>query len=277
MKTAKEIFDHFINQIHFTDEGEKKSMAYLLLEDVFGLTKTDIIVDKSVNIDEALLFRCIDRINNNEPIQQVIGFTFFRGRKFNVNPSVLIPRIETEELIEHIKSLKISSPSVLDIGTGSGCIAISLDLEIPEAEVWALDISEAALTIAKENQKSLNSKVSFIQADFLKDFSFAHDLDVVVSNPPYIRNFEKEEMEPNVLDHEPHLALFVPDENPLVFYEALASFGKKNLKNNGYVLAEINSYLGKETLALFEQYDYKEVEIIKDIFDKDRFVKAKKY
>ncbi|MCR9063775.1 MAG: peptide chain release factor N(5)-glutamine methyltransferase [Cytophagales bacterium] len=277
MKTAKEIFDHFINQIHFTDEGEKKSMAYLLLEDVFGLTKTDIIVDKSVNIDEALLFRCIDRINNNEPIQQVIGFTFFRGRKFNVNPSVLIPRIETEELIEHIKSLKISSPSVLDIGTGSGCIAISLDLEIPEAEVWALDISEAALTIAKENQKSLNSKVSFIQADFLKDFSFAHDLDVVVSNPPYIRNFEKEEMEPNVLDHEPHLALFVPDENPLVFYEALASFGKKNLKNNGYVLAEINSYLGKETLALFEQYDYKEVEIIKDIFNKDRFVKAKKY
>ncbi len=277
MKTAKEIFDHFINQIHFTDEGEKKSMAYLLLEDVFDLTKTDIIVDKSVNIDEALLFRCIDRINNNEPIQQVIGFTFFRGRKFNVNPSVLIPRIETEELIEHIKSLKISSPSVLDIGTGSGCIAISLDLEIPEAEVWALDISEAALTIAKENQKSLNSKVSFIQADFLKDFSFAHDLDVVVSNPPYIRDFEKEEMEPNVLDHEPHLALFVPDENPLVFYEALASFGKKNLKNNGYVLAEINSYLGKETLALFEQYDYKEVEIIKDIFDKDRFVKAKKY
>lgn len=277
MKTAKEIFDHFINQIHFTDEGEKKSMAYLLLEDVFDLTKTDIIVDKSVNIDEALLFRCIDRINNNEPIQQVIGFTFFRGRKFNVNPSVLIPRIETEELIEHIKSLKISFPSVLDIGTGSGCIAISLDLEIPEAEVWALDISEAALAIAKENQKSLNSKVSFIQADFLKDFSFAHDLDVVVSNPPYIRNFEKEEMEPNVLDHEPHLALFVPDENPLVFYEALASFGKKNLKNNGYVLAEINSYLGKETLALFEQYDYKEVEIIKDIFDKDRFVKAKKY
>ncbi len=277
MNTAKEIFDHFIKQIHFTDEGEKRSMAYLLLEDVFGLTKTDIIVDKSVNIDEALLFRCIDRINNNEPIQQVIGFTFFRGRKFNVNPSVLIPRIETEELIEHIKSLKISSPSVLDIGTGSGCIAISLDLEIPEAEVWALDISEAALAIAKENQKSLNSKVSFIQADFLKDFSFAHDLDVVVSNPPYIRNFEKEEMEPNVLDHEPHLALFVPDENPLVFYEALASFGKKNLKNNGYVLAEINSYLGKETLALFEQYDYKEVEIIKDIFDKDRFVKAKKY
>ena len=276
MKTAKEVFDHFIRNVHFSDESEKRSVAYLLLEDIFGLSKADIVLNKPVNIDEAVFFSCLQRLNSHEPVQQIIGFTYFRERKFKVNSSVLIPRTETEEIIDHVKSLSIPSPTILDVGTGSGCIAISLDLEIPESQIWALDVSETALDIAKENKAYLHSKVNFIQADFLQNFSFDFELDVLVSNPPYIRNLEKEEMHANVLDYEPHLALFVSDENPLVFHDALASFGNRNLKEGGFILAEINSYLGKQTKVLYEQHGFDEVEIIKDFFDKDRFVKGKK-
>lgn len=276
---AKSIFDQTLQNLSIEDESERKSMTFLLLEDGFGISKMDIILNKSVIIDEMLLEEYIERVNLQEPIQQIVGFTFFAGRKFKVNKNVLIPRPETEELIAIIKALPINQSAILDIGTGSGCIAVSLALELHDSEIWALDISEKALAVAKENADSLKARVHFIQQDILKEKSEELNLkrfNLIVSNPPYIRHLEKSRMKANVLDYEPHLALFVENDNPLIFYKRIADFGNQQLNKGGLVIAEINSYLGEETRHLFESKGYESVEILKDFYGKDRFVKAKK-
>ena len=220
----------------------------------------------------------ISRLLTYEPIQYILGTTAFFGLEFKVDSNVLIPRPETEELVAWILKQTDSSQSlkILDIGTGSGCIAISLAKHLPNAEVYALDVSPKALEIAEFNAQQNAVKLNMIKANVLEwkptDLSF----DLIVSNPPYVRESEKERMAPNVLEHEPHLALFVENNNPLVFYRAIVELGKQTLKKQGQLYFEINEYLGEETQALFSSDTFEDVQLKSDIFGKHRMICAQK-
>ena len=203
-----------------------------------------------------------------------------------MNESVLIPRPETEELVDliirsHSEQSEESQPKILDIGTGSGCIAISLAKNIPNAKVYALDVSDKALEVAKQNAKLNNVEVTFIEADILNETSwdlvFEHlEFNTIVSNPPYVRNLEKVEIKPNVLDNEPHLALFVEDDNPLQFYKAITNFAVNNLKPKGELFFEINQYLGNDTKQLLVDANFEAIELLKDLNGNDRMLKGRK-
>lgn len=247
-------------------------MVYYLLEEKCRLTRNDILLNKRTSTSVDDLVNEIHRINTHEPIQQITGTAWFRNRRFKVNSSVLIPRPETELLVQEVINQNSKAPTILDVGTGSGCIAISLALEIPDSKVIALDVSEQALAVAKENALTHNVSVQFILSDFLNDDLKLSNLDFLVSNPPYVMNKEKQQMDSNVLNFEPSLALFVPDSNPLLFYKALAERGKQLLSINGKVIAEINPLLAKETKELFEQSGYKNSKLIRDLEGKDRLV-----
>ena len=220
----------------------------------------------------------ISRLLTYEPIQYILGTTSFFGLEFKVDSNVLIPRPETEELVAWILKQTDSSQSlkILDIGTGSGCIAISLAKHLPNAEIYALDVSPKALEIAEFNAQQNAVKLNMIKANVLDwkptDLSF----DLIVSNPPYVREIEKERMAPNVLEHEPHLALFVENNNPLVFYRAIVELGKQTLKKQGQLYFEINEYLCKETQALFSSDTFEDVQLKSDIFGKHRMICAQK-
>ena len=220
----------------------------------------------------------ISRLLTYEPIQYILGTTSFFGLEFKVDSNVLIPRHETEELVAWILKQTDSSQSlkILDIGTGSGCIAISLVKHLPNVEIYALDVSPKALEIAEFNAQQNAVKLNMIKANVLDwkptDLSF----DLIVSNPPYVREIEKERMAPNVLEHEPHLALFVENDNPLVFYRAIVELGKQTLKKQGQLYFEINEYLGKETQALFSSDTFEDVQLKSDIFGKHRMICAQK-
>lgn len=280
---AKTLFNYLISEITSVyEENEAKSIVYLLLEHYLNLSKTDILLDNFVN--QPFDFQdIIIRLKAQEPVQYIIGETEFYGRKFKVTPDTLIPRPETEELVQlvvsswplAVGSVAQSPISVLDLGTGSGCIAISLACELPNAQVYAYDISEKVLKIAKENANRNNVNVIFEQLDILNfpPSSFP-PFSIIVSNPPYVMNAEKSEMEQNVLDYEPHLALFVEDSNPLIFYKAIAEFAFKNLIINGLCIVEINQAFGLETAELFWNQGFRYVEVVKDMFGKDRMVKA---
>jgi release factor glutamine methyltransferase len=277
--TTSNIFTYCLQKISNIASGEKESIVYILLEDLYQISKIDIGLGAEMkDIDVELLDIQLQRINNQEPIQQVIGFTYFRTRKFIVSKDVLIPRPETEELIDLVNDNKLSpSPTILDIGTGSGCIAISLAKEIPKAKVLALDVSLEAIKIANANAQFLAADVHFIQNDFLNGLdSLETTFDIIVSNPPYIAEGEKKDMSQNVLDFEPHLALFVSDQDPLIFYTRIANFGQNHLNQRGFIVVEINSNFGLETKEVFENKGYSEVSLIKDFNEKDRFVLAKK-
>lgn len=288
MKNSKALFQDLVKQITLNeDQDEKHSMVYGILENILGLSRTDILCEKQIDTShkiEAKLSDVIKRVNQHEPIQYIFGEAYFFGRKFNVTPSVLVPRPETEELVRLIilemKNRSVYSKGInskikiLDIGTGSGCISISLALEIANTEVLAIDISEDALHLAKQNASSLNVQVQFSRLDILHDEIPFQNLDVMVSNPPYIALSEKKDMGNNVVDHEPHLALFVEDNDALIFYKAIASKSKKVLKSGGLLAVEINERFGKEVAYLFEQNNFQEVEIIKDLSGKDRIVKG---
>ena len=220
----------------------------------------------------------ISRLLTYEPIQYILGTTSFFGLEFKVDSNVLIPRPETEELVAWILKQTDSSQSlkILDIGTGSGCIAISLVKHLPNVEIYALDVSPKALEIAEFNAQQNAVKLNMIKANVLDwkptDLSF----DLIVSNPPYVREIEKERMAPNVLENEPHLALFVENDNPLVFYRAIVELGKQTLKKQGQLYFEINEYLGKETQALFSSDTFEDVQLKSDIFGKHRMICAQK-
>jgi release factor glutamine methyltransferase len=274
MINSKTLFHQLLKSITLEeDQEEVKSILYLLFEKEFGLSRTQILAEKEINGDEKRFEKTIQRINNHEPIQYILGEAYFFGRNFSVNPSVLIPRPETELLVQLIKDEALTSPSILDIGTGSGCIAVSLALEIPSATIHALDVSDKALSVAKENAKRLGASVNFLQLDILTQSPVPTNFDVVVSNPPYVMESEKGWMNKNVLNYEPHLALFVTDNNPLQFYQIIAEKSKSVLKPNGKIFVEINQRFGKEVVELFKSFGYKS-EIIKDIEGKDRVVKA---
>lgn len=221
----------------------------------------------------------IERLLNYEPIQYILGSTLFFGSDFIVNKEVLIPRPETEELISWVLEQldPDNSIKILDIGTGSGCIAISLAKQLPRADVYAMDISLGALSIAKKNAEANGVVIQFIEASILDWESQDLFFDVIVSNPPYVRKSEKEMMSPNVLNHEPHLALFVENNNPLLFYKAIVEMSKRNLTSQGLIYFEINEYLTKETKSLFSSTFFEAVQLKRDIFSKYRMLRARKY
>jgi release factor glutamine methyltransferase len=287
MKNSKALFQDLVKQIALNeDQDEIHSVVYQVLENLLGLSRTDILTEKQVDLFnfETKLSDVIKRINQHEPLQYIFGEAYFFGRKFKVNSAVLIPRPETEELVSLIISemqgrlipSKENSDKIkiLDIGTGSGCIPISLALEIANTEVFALDISEDALHVARQNAERLGARVQFSRLDILNSEIPLQNLDVVVSNPPYIALSEKKEMRNNVIGYEPHLALFVEENNPLVFYKTIASKASRVLKLGGLLAVEINERFGKEVATLFEQNDFQKVEIIKDLSGKQRIVKG---
>ena len=276
MTNSKELFNELVNQVRLDEtRDEICSIIYLLLEDKFGLTKVEVMTGKEIEPVKLDNFNdIIQRINRHEPIQYVLGKAEFYGRGFAVDGSVLIPRPETELLIRAVLKEKKFSPTILDIGTGSGCIAITLAVEIPSSEVYAIDISEEALTVAQQNAENLKAKVNFSKFDILANEKLEHRFDIIVSNPPYIAESEKKEMNSNVLDFEPPLALFVTDKDPLVFYKAIARRGKSLLKPGGKIFVEINERFGKELKQHFRNEGYSNVSIEKDINNKDRILMA---
>ena len=254
---------------------EAESLSFWLLEHFLGIRRIDILQDKQVEppsaLEEALL-----QLEKGYPIQYVTGYAPFYGREFQVNPSVLIPRNETEELVHLILA---ENPEkglhLLDIGTGSGCIPITLALEMDDPVITAVDVSESALELASQNAaEHEKAAVNFIHCDVLQDELPVCDLDIIVSNPPYVRESEKAYMHSNVLDHEPHLALFVPEDNPLVFYKAIASKGQSALKSGGKLYFEINEALGAEVKALLISLGYTNIVLLRDLNDRDRMVRA---
>ena len=266
------------------DDAEAKSIVKLLLEKRFGLSQTDVYCGKVELLEEekdVVLDEMMVRLMEYEPVQYVLENAEFCGHDFFVQQGVLIPRPETAELVGHIikevnGSLVLDDcVSILDIGTGSGCIAISLDKKLPDAEVEAWDISEEALAIARKNNDALEARVRFLQRDVLADdWEKIPSFDVIVSNPPYVTETEKNEMDANVLDWEPGLALFVPDEDPLRFYNRIARLGSELLLPGGKLYFEINQAYGRETAHILEMNQYRDVRVIKDIFGKDRIVTA---
>ena len=257
-------------------------MILILLEHYFNITRVKMALEPELRLSESemLTFHfAVKDLLKNKPIQYIIGETEFCDLKFKVNENVLIPRPETSELV--MKIINSQQPTansqqlILDIGTGSGCIAISLAKQIPNSKVYALDISEKALEVAKGNAINNDTDVTFIHDDILNlKNNIETEFDIIVSNPPYVRELEKAEMRDNVLDWEPHNALFVSDNDPLIFYRNILEFAKSHLKENGEIWFEINEYLGKEMADLCKEYGFSDVEIFKDFRGKERALKT---
>ena len=261
------------------DVAEANALARMVVEEVLHYSPVDVLLRGNVEQDEVLVERIrsiADRLCKGEPIQYIFGHARFHGHEFKVTPATLIPRPETELLVDMITddSGGAADLRVLDIGTGSGCIAISLALALRWPEVEAFDISAEALAVAKENAASLKAKVDYVQTDILTAVPEADSLDVVVSNPPYICDSERADMERNVLEHEPATALFVPDADPLLFYRAIAKYAAVALKPAGRIYLEINRRFGSETCQLLEENGFEQAQVIRDQFGNPRFVKA---
>ncbi len=259
---------------------EAQSLSFLLLENLYGLTRAELLAGKTIAAEEKthLLESYIERLNRSEPIQYILGETEFYGYRFMVTPSVLIPRPETEELVHLILSENkhLRPLSILDIGTGSGCIAITLKKSLPGATVYALDVSKAALDTAEKNATMNEAKVEFIESDILSPEQEIPQTTIIVSNPPYVTQAEKPLMHENVLAHEPSLALFVEDHDPLLFYRTITDIAKKYLLPKGKLYFEINEQFGKETAALLTNAGFDKVAVLKDLRGKDRMVRGEK-
>ncbi len=310
----KEYRTQFIQELTpIYDAGEAESFFYLILEENHQWKRIDLALNLDLTFSNKVIQQwnsILEQLKKEIPIQYVLGKTSFFGLDFEVNSTVLIPRPETEELVEwilesqkskvksqkskvrsgelEVRSLELEVETqnlkILDIGTGSGCIAISLAKNISDSEVFAIDVSEKALATAKKNAEINNVSIHFIKTDILKiddfeqllisNFQLPTKFDVIVSNPPYVRELEKQEIKKNVLDNEPHLALFVENDDALIFYRKIAELAQKNLSQNGQLFFEINQYLGKETVDLLEKMNFKNIELRKDIYGNDRMIKA---
>ena len=279
-KQYKVKFIEALETIYGFDEAE--SFFYLILEDKFQMKRLDLALDPAfefsadaLNVWEEL----VTQLKTEIPIQYLLGNTEFFGLSFLVNENVLIPRPETEELVDWIiqedkKIERQKEIKILDIGTGSGCIAISLAKNIPNAAVFAIDVSAKALKVAKKNAEINNVSVTFLEKNILETDDLEEQFDIIVSNPPYVRNLEKQEIKKNVLDNEPHLALFVDDFDALIFYRKIALLATKNLKQGGKLFFEINQYLGAEMIALLHDNGFESVSLRKDIYGNDRMTRA---
>lgn len=267
------------------EDGEARAIARILIEELFGLSYTDIVCGATdqLSADDTLrLDTAVRRIEQGEPLQHVLGYADFCGNHFGVNASVLIPRPETEWLVDEgerlMNSASNAAPSapkhILDIGTGSGCIAISLKLRLGEAYVEAWDISEEALRTAESNAKALKAEVAFCKRDALRAEESVAPWDLIVSNPPYICDSERAAMDDNVLLHEPHTALFVPDDDPLRFYRAIARYALRSLSNGGNLLFECNTRYAEATGEMMREMGFEDVTVNDDCFGLPRFVKG---
>lgn len=271
---------HIRNQLtELYTPGEIRVFSSHILKEVCNLSLTDIAACKFNELSDKQkqnINDILDRLKSNEPIQYILGKTEFYGLDFKINSSVLIPRPETEELVEWILlENKKSKLHLLDIGTGSGCIAISLAKHLNCATVDAWDISDDALKIAKENAVMNNVSIQFSNVNVLEAYSSEKQFDIIVSNPPYIKESEKERMEQNVLNFEPHEALFVPNEEALIFYDRIAEIAKKQLSNGGRLYFEINQANGEEIVQLLKSKNFQEVELKKDISGNERMVRGR--
>jgi release factor glutamine methyltransferase len=288
LKDLQQIFHKELDAVYGKDEVN--SFFFLSMEQFLNVPRFQMAIQPEFTITKSetdIFFKTLEALKQQKPIQYILGETEFYGLTFKVNENVLIPRPETEELVALIvantQNLILNSKpiTILDIGTGSGCIAISLAKSLPNAEVYALDVSKEALKVAKLNAELNNVEISFIEADILNKSTWNLELNnlkfnAIVSNPPYVRNLEKAEIKSNVLDNEPHLALFVSDNNPLQFYKAISGFAVNNLKPDGNLYFEINQYLGEETKALLENSHYKNVELYKDLNGNYRMLEGRK-
>lgn len=292
IKTYRSQFIQELSSIY--DEAEAESFFYLILEEKNQLKRIDLALQPDLSFSEAdlqLWNSILEQLKLEIPVQYLLGKTHFYGLEFEVNENVLIPRPETEELVDWIISnnqiIKSTNPlRILDIGTGSGCIAISLAKNLSNAQVYAIDVSEKALATAQKNAERNEIEIKFIKTDILKindleklpasGFQLPTQFDIIVSNPPYVRNLEKHEIKKNVLDNEPHLALFVEDDNALIFYRKIAELAQKNLSPSGQLYFEINQYLGKEMIELLEKMNFKNIELRKDIYGNDRKIFGEK-
>ncbi len=260
-------------------ETEIQSFFTILVEFKLHLSRIQLALEHNFELDNDdldFLKNALSKLKNQIPIQYIVGETTFYGLLFKVDKNVLIPRPETEELVEWIvqNHKKDEFIKILDVGTGSGCIAISLAKNLPNAEVSTIDISAEALNVAKNNANFNKVKVNFINTDILTLEKLENDFDIIVSNPPYVRELEKAQMQQNVLCNEPPIALFVENENPLLFYDKIAELAKRHLTKNGVLYFEINQYLGLETVELLKSKGFKHIELKKDIYGLDRMVKC---
>jgi release factor glutamine methyltransferase len=277
LKEFKEAFSKQLSEKY--PKTEIDTFFFILVEEYLDLQRIDTVLKPEFLITTnklSLLNSALQRLQNEEPIQYILGKTEFYGFSFLVNKNTLIPRPETEELVETILegANAFKALQILDIGTGSGCIPISLAKKLPKATIFAIDVSKEALAIAKQNASRNNVAINFLQEDILKTEILAQKFDIIVSNPPYVRALEKVAIKNNVLANEPHLALFVEDNNPLIFYDKIANLAKKYLRKNGMLYFEINEYLGKEMIDLLVLKGFKDIQLKKDLFGKDRILKA---
>lgn len=292
VKQYRNYFNETLKTIYPITEID--SFFFLLLEEYLGFRRVDIVLKSDFKITQEtlnLLQSATKQLEQEVPLQYIIGKTEFYGLPFVVNKHVLIPRPETEELVAWVvsessrfKTFNTSTKQttdkkqlkILDIGTGSGCIPISLKKQLPFAKISAIDISKEALTVAKKNAVLNNVDIHFILQDILKTVALDQHYDIIISNPPYVRELEKKELKNNVLKNEPHVALFVENDNPLIFYAKIAELAKKYLNKNGLLFFEINQYLGTETIDLVNKKGLKNIQLKKDMFGNDRIIVASK-
>jgi release factor glutamine methyltransferase len=277
----------------YADQQEIESFFFILTEHLHQMKRIDVALHPDFKLSNDYLAKwmeIIQQLKEEKPIQYIVGEAWFYGLRFEVNENTLIPRPETEELVAWILNSPIthhpSSITILDIGTGTGCIPISLKTNLPQAKVSAIDVSEKAVQVAKRNAKFNEVEINFIQANILEvedlsklstsNFQLSTNFDIIVSNPPYVRHLEKTEIKKNVVDYEPHLALFVDDSDALLFYRKIAQLALLNLAPNGFLFFEINQYLGKETVELMGDLGFKNIELRKDIYGNDRMIRCEK-
>lgn len=280
MQTAGPLYRQTHQQLAPLGESASQQ-AYWLLEALLNISLMDVVLDKPVTVakeKEVELQQAIGRLLRHEPLQYVLGVASFYGYDFIVNPAVLIPRPETEELVQRIvqRHRQQSPLKILDVCTGSGCIALTLAKELQQAQLWATDISPAALAVAEQNRQQLGVQANLIKADALKEPFPAAALELVVSNPPYVLEQEARQMQANVLAWEPHLALFVPDEDGLLFYKAIALEAWKKLVPGGWLYFEINEAFGDPVAALMEELGFEQVQIMSDMQGKQRMAEGRK-
>ena len=279
LKDIKTIFHDELGAKYRKEEVD--NFFFMFLEHYLDLERFALVLQPGLTItkrEEQPFFEGLARLRREEPIQYILGEAYFMDLKFKVTSDVLIPRPETEELVRWLLEDSLIDNNhdirILDMGTGSGCIAITLAKNLPKAQIHALDLSLGALKVARENARMHSVKVEFVNADIL-DLELTDQFDIIISNPPYVREMEKQQMQNNVKDHEPESALFVPDDDALKFYRAIVDFSKKRLKKRGRLFLEINQYLAKETQQLLVDNHFEEVELRKDIFGNFRTLKGK--
>lgn len=282
---AKNYRNNFIEKLlPLYDVLEAESFFYIILEDFHQMKRIDLALNPTFVFSEEEVAKwnsVLEKLEKEIPIQYILGNAHFYGLEFEVNENTLIPRPETEELVEWIiknnsKIEGFKDLKILDIGTGSGCIAISLAKNLPNAKVFAIDVSEKALETAKRNALKNETEVTFLLKNILETEDLEEQFDIIVSNPPYVRNLEKEEIKKNVLEYEPHLALFVEDNDALIFYRKISELAQKNLIENGQLYFEINQYLGTEMVDLLESKNFATIELRKDIYENDRMIFGRK-